>query len=79
MQNILFNQSCSVLFLLHLLVQWKLSDAKCHALGAATVPDLCRLYCVDTFLEWATTVISIYQTKATGTLAVHFKLLFQNH
>lgn len=79
MQDILLNQSSSIFFLLHLLVQWKLLDAKFRALGAVTVPDLCRLYRVDTFF-WSglQQLYLLINTKATGTLAVHFKLLFQN-
>lgn len=79
MQDILITQSWSVFFLLRLLVQWKLLDAKCHALGAVTAPDLCSLCCVDTFFWSGLQQLYLFiNTKATGTLAVHFKLLFQN-
>lgn len=47
----LINQNCSLFFLLHLLVQWELLDAKFHALGAVTVLDLCRLCCVHIFFS----------------------------
>lgn len=79
MEGILINQSCSVFFLLDLLVQWKLLDAKFQALGAITFPDLCRLNCVDTF-SWSglQQLYLFMNTKVIGTLAVHFKLLFQN-
>lgn len=79
MQDILINQTCSVFFLLDLLVQWKILDAKFHALGAVTVPDLCRFYFVDTFSWSGLQQLDLFiNTKVTVTLAVHFKLLFQN-
>ena len=78
MQGILINKSCSVFFLLHLLVQWELWDAKFHAAGAVTVPDFCRLYCVCSFFRSGLQQFYLFiNTKATGPLAVHFKLLFQ--
>lgn len=78
MPDILMDNSCPVFFLLHLLVQWEYLDVKSHALGAGTVPDLCRLYCMHSFFWSELQQLDLFiDTKATGPLAVHFKLLFQ--